>query len=284
MSIRGDTARDAIAGAAGGIVSVLLGQPFDLIKVRLQTQNSSNVFKVVSDILKYEGALAFYKGALLPFLGSGASVSIQFSVFHKTLQALGSLNPRLSDLSQQRPSKAQFYLAGGAAGIANSIVSGPVEHIRIRLQIQPNGTARLYTGPWDCIKQIVSKAGLVGLYRGQPVSMVREFQAFGLYFATFEACSRMIAEARQEKREQLSTWIIAPCGAFAGVAFWVGSYPIDVIKTKLQSDGVGSEKRHRNAWAATVETWESAGLRGFFRGLGPTFIRTILSSAGTFVM
>jgi hypothetical protein len=69
---------DTMAGAAGGFVSVLLGevlafssplisltlrkgQPFDLIKVRMQTQRSSHVFRVISDILKNEGPLSFYR-------------------------------------------------------------------------------------------------------------------------------------------------------------------------------------------------------------------------------
>jgi hypothetical protein len=37
------------------------GSRSDLIKVRLQTHNSSNAFRVVSDIVRNEGPLAFYK-------------------------------------------------------------------------------------------------------------------------------------------------------------------------------------------------------------------------------
>ncbi|KAH0841340.1 hypothetical protein AYO21_04935 [Fonsecaea monophora] len=280
----GNTSTNTIAGAAGGVVSVLLGQPFDLIKVRLQTHGSGNVIQVVSRILRNEGPLAFYKGALLPFLGVGAAVSIQFSVFHSATQALNALRARDSQRAAQQPTLLDLYLAGGIAGIANSVVSGPVEHIRTRLQTQPHGANRLYAGPWDCIRQIAGTAGARGLFRGQNTAILREFQAYGLYFATFEACVRTIAAAKETKRNELPTWIVASCGALSGIAFWVGSYPLDTVKTKLQSDGFGQHRRYKNAWGATVETWKSGGSRAFFRGLGPTLLRTMLSSGGTFAM
>ncbi|OAP59703.1 MC family mitochondrial carrier protein [Fonsecaea erecta] len=288
----GDTSTNTIAGAAGGVVSVLLAdgnthntisKP-DLIKVQLQTHGSGNVFQVVSRILKDEGPLAFYKGALLPFLGVGAAVSIQFSVFHNTIQALYALRARDSRRVIQQPSILDLYLAGGIAGVANSIVSGPVEHIRIRLQTQAHGPSRLYAGPWDCIRQITGTAGVKGLFRGQNTAVLREFQAYGLYFATFEACVSMITTAKEMKRDKLPTWTVASCGALSGVAFWVGSYPLDTVKTKLQSDGFGQYRRYKNAWGATVEAWKSGGVKAFFRGLGPTLLRTMLSSAGTFAM
>ena len=37
----------------------------------------------------------------------------------------------------------QYYITGAAAELVNSVVSGPVEHIRIRLQIQTDGAGRL---------------------------------------------------------------------------------------------------------------------------------------------
>ncbi|OCT44678.1 Carrier protein YMC1, mitochondrial [Cladophialophora carrionii] len=267
-NLGGAPATNAVAGAAGGVVSVLLGQPFDLIKVRLQTHNSSNALRVVSDIFRKEGPLAFYK----------------FSVFHSAKHALERLKDQSSHSNGRKLANLDFYLAGGAAGIANSIVSGPVEHIRIRLQMQPTGTGRLYSGPWDCMRKLSGVAGIRGVFKGQNIAVLREFQAYGCYFVTFEACIQMMADAREKRREDLPTWSVASCGASAGVAFWIGSYPLDVIKTKLQNDGFGPDRQYKSAWAATVQTWKGGKLPAFFRGLGPTLLRTVLSSSGTFAM
>jgi len=211
-------------------------------------------------------------------------VSIQFSVYHSVRHALETLKARDSLSNGQKLSNLDFYLAGGAAGIANSIVSGPVEHIRIRLQMQPTGKSRLYSGPWDCVRKISGIAGIKGIFKGQIISILRELQAYGCYFVAFEASMNMIANASGRRREELSTWSIAPCGALAGIAFWIGSYPLDVVKTKLQNDGFGPNRLYKNTWAATVQTWKSGKTPAFFRGLGPTLLRTVLSSSGTFAM
>jgi solute carrier family 25 carnitine/acylcarnitine transporter 20/29 len=68
--------KELAVGAAGGITQVLIGmylsqrlightkkpgQPFDIVKVRMQTQANQNAIQVAQNILRREGALAFYK-------------------------------------------------------------------------------------------------------------------------------------------------------------------------------------------------------------------------------
>ncbi|KAG9537783.1 hypothetical protein KCU84_g24423, partial [Aureobasidium melanogenum] len=80
--------KDLFAGAVGGIAQVLIDkkdicQPFDIVKVRLQTTSQySGAADAASKILKNEGATAFYKGTLTPLIGIGACVSVQFGAFH----------------------------------------------------------------------------------------------------------------------------------------------------------------------------------------------------------
>lgn len=270
--------KDALAGCAGGVVAVLLGQPFDLIRVHLQTSKSRRILSVVRDKWVQEGPLAFYKGAAVPFLGAGVSVGIQFFTFHSLRQAFENRNPG------KQLSLAQYYLCGGAAGIANSLISCPSEHIRTRLQLQPAGAGRLYDGPRDCIRQIVAKAGWRGLFKAYPIATLKEFQAFGCYFAAFEAGMTGLGYLRSKQRKEMTVWETVPCGALGGIAFWVGSFPLDVVKTRLQNDGFGAEAKYRNTRAAVVDVWRESGMMGFWRGLSTTLVRTSLSSAGCFAV
>jgi hypothetical protein len=64
------TAKELTAGSVGGICQVLVGQPFDTVKVRLQTSNLySGVIDCASKTLKSDGLMGFYKGTLTPLLG-----------------------------------------------------------------------------------------------------------------------------------------------------------------------------------------------------------------------
>lgn len=57
-------------------------------------------------------------------MGIAFCVSIQFAVLEETKR-------RMSHRNHGEPlTPAQFYVAGGIAGLANSLISGPVEHIR----------------------------------------------------------------------------------------------------------------------------------------------------------
>ena len=101
------------------------------MKVRLQTGTAyTSALDAARTIYAQEGALAFYKGTLTPLLGIGACVSIQFGAFgyaKRQFEAANSLRHAAPDLGY-----AQYYAAGAFAGVANSVVSGPVEHVRIR--------------------------------------------------------------------------------------------------------------------------------------------------------
>lgn len=83
-------------------------------------------------ILTREGPLAFYKGTLTPLLGIGACVSIQFGALEATKRYFMEKNVRAGWNNPRDLSDGQLFIAGVSAGLANSVVSGPVEHIRIR--------------------------------------------------------------------------------------------------------------------------------------------------------
>ena len=111
--------------------------------------------------------MAFYKGTLTPLIGIGACVSVQFGAFHEARRRIEAYNTRKNPFSPSL-SYGQYYLAGAFAGVANSVISGPIEHVRIRLQTQPHGAARLYNGPLDCVRKLSAHEGVLkGLYRGE---------------------------------------------------------------------------------------------------------------------
>jgi hypothetical protein len=64
-------------------------------------------------------------------------VSVQFSSFHGFRQGIESYNQTKDPEHAPTLSLTQFYLSGAGAGVVTSIISGPVEHIRIRLQTRP---------------------------------------------------------------------------------------------------------------------------------------------------
>ncbi|KAJ1025778.1 hypothetical protein NDA18_004112 [Ustilago nuda] len=277
--------KDVLSGTIGGIAQVLVGQPLDILKVRLQTSppgTYTGMADCAAQIVKNEGPFAFYKGTLTPLLGVGACVSIQFGVVEALKRYFVQSNKNAGCLTGEL-SYGQFYLAGGIAGVANSFVAGPVEHIRIRLQTQPSPP--LYRGPIDCIRQISTQAGLFsGVYRGQLPTFAREFHGMGMYFLTYEALVQYKLKSCNLTRDQLPGTYAMFAGAMAGYGLWLTAYPADIIKSKLQTDALRKEdRRYKGLLDCVKQIYRGGGVKGFFRGLLPTLVRSPFANAATFV-
>ena len=70
-------------------------------------------------------------------------------------------------------------------------------------------------------------------------------------------------------------WLI-----LSGAAYWASIYPIDTIKSILQTDTTLYKQTKGNRWAAVAK---SLGIRGMFRGLGCTLIRAVPANAVLFL-
>ncbi|KAG7098285.1 hypothetical protein E1B28_000248 [Marasmius oreades] len=287
MSLK--TAKDLTAGTAGGIAQVLVGQPFDIVKVRMQTSAKgtyNGMMHCAGGILKNEGPLAFYKGTLTPLLGIGVCVSIQFGVIEYMKRFFASQNVRngIGGPGGHGLSGDQLLLSGIAAGVANGFVSGPVEHIRIRLQTQKVKNFP-YNGPFDAIKKIYSAHGIGGIFKGQGVTFLREATGYGVYFLAYEKLIQREIAKKGIRRDQINPINAVVYGAAAGYALWAVIYPIDMIKSRMQTDGFSPEtgRKYKNALDCVRQVWRADGIRAFGRGLGPTLIRSPFANGATFL-
>lgn len=59
-------------------------------------------------------------------------------------------------------------------------------------------------------------------------------------------------------------------GAGAGLVASVTTCPLDVIKTRLQAQHVSKEAGYEGVGLTVARIWRQSGVRGFYRGLGPT--------------
>jgi hypothetical protein len=59
-------------------------------------------------------------------------------------------------------------------------------------------------------------------------------------------------------------------GAGAGLVSSFATCPLDVIKTRLQAQHVSRNEGYEGVSATIKRIWQQSGVRGFYRGLGPT--------------
>lgn len=265
--------KDLFAGTIGGIAQVLVGQPFDTTKVRLQSDASgkySGPLDVVKKLVKEEGPRAFYKGTLTPLVGVGACVSIQFAVNEYMKRSVFDINKGLTG--------PQYYTSGVVAGVANSILASPIEHVRSRLQTQIAGSL----GPLQMIKKIYSTAGFAhGIMKGFLPTAIREGHGMGMYFLTFEYLVKRDITRNSIERKEVPGLRLCLYGAMSGYAMWLSVYPIDFIKSRIQTDSLETPK-YKGIKDVVRTVFKEQGVKGFFKGFVPTILRAAPANAATF--
>lgn len=268
--------KDLFGGTVGGIAQVLVGQPFDTVKVRLQLAPDgmyNGAGDVIKKLMSHEGPRGFYKGTLTPLVGVGACVSVQFSVNEFMKRHFDSQAPGQPLLL------AQFFTCGAVAGFANGFLASPIEHIRIRLQTQTSGTG--FAGPIDCAKQVYAAGGLSkGIFKGLAPTLFREGVGMGIYFATYEALIARQAAAGVA-RDEIPPWKLCMFGGLSGYALWMAIYPVDVLKSKLQTDSL-TKTNYSGARAVAADVFKKAGIKGFYKGFVPTILRAAPANGATF--
>jgi len=271
-----------IGGCAGGMAQVLAGQPFDMIKVRLQSSNSfqtskNNLFNCFQKIIRTEGGpLALWRGSLSPLLSVGAAVALQFSVNEKTKSLIKK------STGSSKLSLSHLFGCGVVAGLANSIISIPTEHSKIKMQAQEGKSATgLYSSSVDCIKKISQTHGIKGLYKGGMPTLLREGLAFGIYFSFYEwFIDKMLLPGQARQELKTSTVILA--GSMTGVACWLATYPIDIIKTRIQLDSF-SNPSYKGMIDCFNKAYKAEGLKGLYRGFSPCALRAAPANGATFL-
>jgi solute carrier family 25 (mitochondrial carnitine/acylcarnitine transporter), member 20/29 len=186
-----------------------------------------------------------------------ASVLATFVLFSSYSRALDYLKEDLGN-------SWTHFKAGALSGVAISFVTCPVELLKIQLQ-----TGQSSKNIFRAARTTIVNNGILGLYRGLGITLLREIPSFAAYFGTYTAIKSSLSE------DNSMGPIIA--GAAAGIAAWLPCYPQDVIKSLIQSS---PEKL--GIIQATRIIYSRHGYAGFLRGLSPTLLRALPANAATF--
>lgn len=254
-----------IAGTMGGLCGVVVGHPFDTIKIRLQTgATTGGAWSVLSQIVRTESPAALYKGMLSPMIGEAANNCILFGVY-------GMLKPFQE---RHNHSSASVAISGALAGTAISVVVCPSELVKTQLQNNRDSFRFRSEGFAGCVSRIVRDSGPLGLFHGYRITLAREIVFNACYFFIYEHCKRLLVARRQTAKETVQATSIdyLLAGGLAGTGAWALSYPIDVAKTCIQA-------RSDNF---VLENWREYGFRFFYRGFWTTIFRSFPVNAVTF--
>lgn len=153
-----------------------------------------------------------------------------------------------------------------------------MELAKTRLQLQVNmlGSSKFH-GPTQCLKFVYQCEGMRGVFKGLSATAIRDVPGFALYFVSYEWLIRM--------RQDPSIPYTLFAGGMAGIFSWVLTIPVDVVKSRLQIDGMTGERPAYNGMIDCFrKSYHAEGLPFFTRGLSSTLLRAFPMNAVCFMV
>lgn len=217
------------AGGGAGLIEILIMQPLDVVKTRIQIQpkgmvgaytgvysafktmfldtqinkmfNFYHFFNALYDcfnkIRTIEGTRAFYKGIIPPICAETPKRATKFFAFEQYAKIFTPVigKPGGKD-GQNMRTPLVYSMAGFACGATEAIVVNPFERVKVQLQNERGAS----TSAAQKVKEIYAKGGLGtknGLNRGLTSTIGRHAVWNCIYFGLYHTCKDVIP-AREE--------------------------------------------------------------------------------------
>jgi solute carrier family 25 aspartate/glutamate transporter 12/13 len=190
---------EVLSGAGAGFSQVIVTNPLEITKIRLQMQGEAQRLAIMSGkvppplkpalaIVKELGLVGMYKGASACFLRD-----IPFSAIY--FPAYATAKAQLSATNENGETKAiDLLLAGAAAGVPAAALTTPADVIKTRLQVVARDGEAAYKGIPDCAADIFKKEGFSAFFKGAAMRVFRSSPQFGITLLAYESLNNLLPQ------------------------------------------------------------------------------------------
>ncbi|KAJ8610512.1 hypothetical protein MRB53_038504 [Persea americana] len=265
-----ESLRSLVSGGVGGIFAVVVGHPFDLVKVRHADGGKGR--------LHWRHRCCAKKCR---------------ERWSKSRRLLLGLRPRQAPRLLRLPA-AHTRQLHGRANLRGGLLlrhTHDRHHRPVRARQGPPATPRpetaragreaKYSGGLDVVRQLYAEGGIRSVFRGSAMTLARDGPGSAAYFATYEIIKRRLTPVDPvtgKPSGQLSLTAVMTAGAAAGVAMWIPVFPVDTVKSRLQS------AEGNPTLSGTVKAlYGKGGFKDLLPGFGPAIARAVPANAATFL-
>lgn len=260
------------------------------------------VVNAIKDIQGNEGLLGLYRGHSATLLRIFPYAAIKFVAYEQLRAVL------INSKEQETPFRR--FMSGSLAGMTSVVFTYPLEVIRVRLAFETKRDRR--SGLVDICQRIYAEGetaklpkpltgltGLANFYRGFFPTLLGMLPYAGVSFLTHDMMGDFLRSPKLERyttlsypatlagdqgyesnqKVRLKLWAQLFAGGFAGMCSQTASYPLEVIRRRLQVGGaVGTGQFLRMGETAQL-IYQTNGIRGFFVGLSIGYVKIVPMTA-----
>ena len=284
------------AGGIGGLTADFLMHPLDTMKTRQQA--SLDTIKTLDvklrnlhpiEILKIEGIKKGWYSGLSPAMMGSLPSAVLFFATYEFLKTEMIVNRGMNETFT-------FFFAWLAGDLVSSVVYVPSEVLKTRLQLQGKLNVSLfgYKSLRDAAFKMYKYEGKSAFYHGYSATLLRDLPFSAIQFALYEKFRQLTCHITNKTNDELNAQEELAIGAFAGGISGAVTTPLDVVKTRLQtnmsqiviqSDTTGKStdcpQPSQNVYTILKNFYQKEGMMKMFGGIGP---RVMWSSVQSSIM
>ncbi|XP_042884483.1 mitochondrial coenzyme A transporter SLC25A42-like isoform X2 [Penaeus japonicus] len=256
-----------VGAVAGGLAKTTIA-PLDRTKINFQATNKKfsarYALRFLVECYKTEGLLSLWRGNSATMARIIPYAAIQFTAheqFKKLLQI---------DKTDRDTPSAMRFLAGSLAGVTSQFLTYPLDMARARMAVTRKGT---YSSLMEVFVKIWKNEGPRTLYRGLTPTLIGVIPYAGTSFGIYETLkSYHSAHSDKEKLNPLERMMY---GAVAGLVGQSSSYPLDIVRRRMQTAKVtGNGNSYNTIIGTLVKVYREEGLvHGLYKGLSMNWIK-----------
>lgn len=272
---------ESTAGFTAGIVSTLAVHPFDVVKTRLQIEQSvqarpGNSWRVIRQIANeawHEGlhghgkikdsaqvVRSFYRGLMPNMIGNSVSWGLYFMWYGKIKDLISSAR---TSHGGRNLSSSDYFLASGVSGILTAITTNPIWVIKTRMLSTARNSPGAYRSITHGTIDLYRSEGIKGFYRGLLPSLFGVSHG-AIQFMVYERLKDHWGMSREGGKQGLTNmdylYLSATSKMFAGSI----TYPYQVVRARLQT--YDAKANYNGVGDVMKQVWRKEGLRGFYKG------------------
>jgi adenine nucleotide transporter 17 len=278
-----DNVAHALAGAGGGLLSMILTYPLITLSTRAQVESKkaeSNFSEAVGNIIAREGISGLYAGINSALFGISITNFVYYywyewtrAFFEKAAAKAGRAGSKLTTV--------ESMIAGAIAGSATVIITNPIWVVNTRVttrqqekkkDVEAGESSQPAKAPSTIgtLLLLLKNEGPQALFAGVIPALVLVINPI-LQYTLFEQLKNTV-----EKRRKVTPTVAFFLGALGKLFATAITYPYITVKSQMHVQSGGKKE---GSLATLSRIVRENGYSGLYRGIGPKITQSVLTAA-----
>lgn len=212
----------------------------------------------VSKISADEGFSALWKGVNAAWLREASYTSLRLGLYEPVKVAFGA---------NEDPTFFKKFAAGSAAGALGSLAGNPFDVLKTKMMTDAGKGTPSITAT---AKELMSKQGIGGFYRGIDSNVARAMVLNGTKMACYDQAKGIVVQTTGFAKGSIVTQFLSAVAA--GFFMTCTVSPFDMVRTRLMNQP-SDAKIYNNAVDCMIKIAKNEGPLTFWRGFMPIWSR-----------